>query len=584
MDDALPKAHGGVLVDLLVNPQRRQELLAQSVDWPEWFLDAHQQCDLELLLNGGFSPLMGFMGSADIESIGKNLRLPCGTAWPLPVMLTVDKKAAQQVERSGRLVLRDQEGVALAVVQISEVWRWDRHNYAARFLGTTDESHPGVRHCFQDMHDYAVAGQVEGIQLPQHHDFVQLRHTPARLREQFHRMGWSNVVAFQTRNPMHRVHYEITRQAVDQNGAKLLIHPVVGPTVVGDVDAYTRVRCYRALMPRYSQGSQSQNSRSQRSAMLSLLPLAMRMAGPREALLHAIVRKNYGCSHLIVGRDHASPGKNAKGQSFYEPSEAQHLLEQWQAELGITLCATPQISYVEQWGRYCSSADIPKGVQTQQVSGSELRHRLQRGAEVPEWLSFPEVMDVLKRRYPARDKRGFCVFLTGLSGAGKSTIANVLRVKFLENDNRPVTLLDGDIVRKNLSSELGFSREHRDLNIRRIGFVASEIAKNGGIAICAPIAPFDRIRREVKESVEALGGFVLVYMATPLEECERRDRKGLYAKARSGTIKEFTGISDPYEVPENADVVIDTTNMDVEPAAQRVLRFLKSEGYIDFHY
>ncbi|MDM3872580.1 bifunctional sulfate adenylyltransferase/adenylylsulfate kinase [Porticoccus sp. W117] len=573
MADALPKPHGGTLVNLLASPQRRQQLHAQSIDWPEWYLDAHQQCDLELLVNGGFSPLTGFMGSADIDSIGKNLRLPCGTAWPLPVMLTVDKKAAQQAEQSGHLVLRDPEGVALAVVQVSEVWRWDRNHYAETFLGTTDEAHPGVRRCFHEMHEYALAGRVEGIELPQHHDFVQLRHTPAQLREQFADMGWSKVVAFQTRNPMHRVHYEISRQVCEQQGAKLLIHPAIGPTIVGDVDAYTRVRCYRALMPRYSEGD----------AMLSLLPLAMRMAGPREALLHAIVRKNYGCSHLIVGRDHASPGKNARGQSFYEPYDAQHLFEKWQDELGVTLCASPQISYVEEWGKYCASADVPEGTQTQHVSGSELRRLLQRGAEVPDWLSFPEVMDVLKKRYPARHKKGFCVFLTGLSGAGKSTIANVLRVKFLENDSRPVTLLDGDIVRKNLSSELGFSRAHRDLNIRRIGFVASEIAKNGGIALCAPIAPFDRIRCEVKANIEEVGGFVLVYMATPLEECERRDRKGLYAKARSGAIKEFTGISDPYEVPENADVVIDTTDITAESAAQQVLRFLKNEGYIDFN-
>jgi sulfate adenylyltransferase len=384
------------------------------------------------------------------------------------------------------------------------------------------------------------------------------------------RLGWRRVVAFQTRNPMHRAHVELTLRAAKQVEANLLINPSVGMTKPGDVEYYVRVRCYQELLSKYPRDT----------VKLALLPLAMRMGGPREALWHAIIRKNHGCSHFIVGRDHAGPGNDENGKPFYGPYDAQELLRQHQNELGVTMVPFQMMVYLEDEDRYVPEDEVPKGARVLNISGTELRQRLNEGREVPAWFTYPEVSRELQRSYPPRHHQGFTVFFTGLSGSGKSTIANVLRVKFLEMGGRPVTLLDGDIVRKNLSSELGFSREHRDINIRRIGYVASEITKNGGIAICAPIAPYDSIRKEVRGMIQPLGGFILVHLATPLDTCEGRDRKGLYAKARAGILPQFTGVSDPYEAPTDADVVIDTSDTTPEEAAQEIFLHLEREGYI----
>jgi sulfate adenylyltransferase len=404
-----------------------------------------------------------------------------------------------------------------------------------------------------------------------HYDFRALRLTPTESRGEFARLGWRQVVAFQTRNPMHRAHQELTLRAAKELEANLLIHPVVGMTKPGDVDHYTRVRCYQALLPHYPRDT----------VKLSLLPLAMRLAGPREAVWHAIIRKNYGCTHLIVGRDHAGPGKDSAGKDFYDPYAAQDLLRNHEEELGVGMVPFKMMVYVEDKDAYMPEDEVPQGARVLNISGTELRRRLADGREIPSWFSFPEVARELRRTHPPRYGQGFSVFFTGLSGSGKSTIANVLLVKFLEVGGRPVTLLDGDIVRKHLSSELGFSKEHRDINIRRIGFVASEITKNGGIAICAPIAPYESVRRDVRAMIEPVGGFVLVHVATPLEVCEQRDRKGLYAKARAGKIQEFTGIiSDPYEPPAEAEVVIDTTDTTPQEAAQTIILHLEREGYI----
>jgi sulfate adenylyltransferase len=403
------------------------------------------------------------------------------------------------------------------------------------------------------------------VQLPKHYDFPTLRLGPAALREHFARLGWRRVVAFQTRNAMHRAHHEMTVRAAKEHEANLLIHPVVGVTQPGDLDHYTRVRCYQAMLSHYPQ----------HTVKLALLPLAMRMAGPREALWHAIIRKNFGCTHIIIGRGHASPGGE-----FYGPYEAQQLVAAHQEELGITMVPFNTVVYVEDADAYYPDDAVPEGARVLHISGTDLRSRLAEGREIPRWFTFPDVAAALRRRHPARHRQGFTVFFTGLSGAGKSTVANALFVKFLEIGGRPVTLLDGDIVRKNLSSELGFSRKDRDINIRRIGFVASEITKNGGIAICAPIAPYDKVRREVREMIEPMGGFILVHVDTPIEICEQRDRKGLYAKARAGIIKEFTGVSDPYETPSDADMVLRTTDLTPEQAAQEVLLHLEKEGYV----
>jgi sulfate adenylyltransferase len=570
MADHLVPPYGGVLLDVMVDDERASELRKASTYWPSYDLAPRHLCDLELLLSGAFSPLRGFLGSADVASVCADMRLSDGTLWPIPVTLDVPDELATQVGAGASVALRDPEGVMLAALHVEEVYRPDRRAEAQGVFGTTDPAHPGVAHLLERTHPNYLAGTLEGIQLPAHHDYLALRRTPAELRAEFTRRGWRRVVAFQTRNPLHRAHHELTLRAAKEVEANLLIHPVVGMTKPGDVDHYTRVRCYQAIMDGYPHNT----------AMLSLLPLAMRMGGPREAVWHAIIRRNHGATHLIVGRDHAGPGADARGRPFYGPYDAQNLLRQHEAELGVTIVPFRQMVYVEHLDGYLPEDEVPKGARTLTISGTEQRRRLNEGRDLPEWFTPPAVAAELRRSYPPRARQGFTVFFTGLSGSGKSTIANVLLVKLLELGGRPVTLLDGDIVRKHLSSELGFSKAHRDINIRRIGFVASEITKNGGIAICAPIAPYDATRKDVRAMVEPGGGFLLVHVSTSLEVCEARDRKGLYAKARAGTLPEFTGISDPYEVPDDADVTIDTTQLTAEEAAQQIILHLESEGYI----
>jgi len=545
--------HGGALIDLMVDSKRAHELKAASVEWPSWDLTPRQLCDLELLMNGGFSPLTTFMGRADYESVRDRMRLADGTLWPIPVTLDVSDDIAAKLAPGGRLSLRDAEGVMLAALEVAEVWEPDREAEAAAVLGMTDPQHPGVDHLLNRSHRHCVSGRLEGVQAPSHYDYRDLRHTPAQLRGQFSMLGWRRVVAFQTRNPLHRAHLELTLRAAKEVEANLLIHPVVGLTKPGDVDHYTRVRCYQSIMP---------------------------MGGPREAVWHGIIRKNHGVTHFIVGRDHAGPGSDGSGKAFYGPYEAQELFREFEGELGVTMVPFRQMVYVESRDEYMPEDEVPNGARVLSISGTEQRRRLNEGKDLPAWFTPPAVAQELRRSYPPRSRQGVTVFFTGLSGSGKSTVAGVLLVKLMEIGGRPVTLLDGDLVRKHLSSELGFSRADRDLNILRIGFVASEITKNGGIAVCAPIAPYDATRREVRKMVEAGGGFILVHIATPLEVCESRDRKGLYAKARAGLVKEFTGISDPYEEPVDADLVIDTTSITPAEAAQEVILHLEREGYI----
>jgi sulfate adenylyltransferase len=566
----LTPPHGGSLVNLIVDSKRREELRTGSKHWLSWDLTPRQTCDLELLMNGGFSPLQGFMGQADYESVCSSMRMKNGLVWPIPITLDVAENIAKQLKAGTPLALRDAEGVMLAVLHVEEIWQPNREREAEQVFGTTDSMHPGAAFAISKAQPFYVSGRVEGLQLPSHYDYRNLRLTPAEMRSEFARLGWRRVVAFQTRNPMHRAHVELTFRAAKEASANLLIQPSVGMTKPGDVDHYTRVRCYQAILPHYPANT----------VKLALLPLAMRMGGPREAVWHAIIRKNYGCTHFIVGRDHAGPGKDSKGKPFYDPYGAQNLLRQHEKEIGVTMVPFKMMVYLEDKDVYVPEDEVPSGSRVLNISGTELRDRLAGGRDIPSWFTYPQVVTELHRTYPARRKQGFTVFFTGLSGSGKSTIANVLLVKFLEMGGRPVTLLDGDIVRKHLSSELGFSKEHRDLNIRRIGFVASEITKNGGIAICAPIAPYDAIRKEVRSMIAPLGGFILVHLSTALETCEDRDRKGLYAKARAGIVKQFTGISDPYESPADAEVVIDTKEMTPEEAAQEVFLYLEREGFI----
>jgi sulfate adenylyltransferase len=563
--------HGGELIDLEVPADRAAELKAHSKDWPSWDLTARQLCDLELLMSGGFSPLAGFMNRADYESVCQKMRLANGALWPMPITLDVTEDFAKKLTPgSGKIALRDPEGVMLAVLHVQDVWQPDRKAEADAVFGSTSSAHPGSDYAIHKSHPWYIGGSVEALQHPAHYDFRSLRLTPAELRAEFTRLGWTKVVAFQTRNPMHRAHVELTMRAAKQVAANLLIHPSVGMTKPGDVDYFVRTRCYQLLLPKYPQGT----------VKLSMLPLAMRMGGPREAIWHGIIRKNHGCTHFIVGRDHAGPGKDTDGKPFYGPYDAQELFKKHADEMGVTMVPFQMMVYLENEDRYVPADEVPQGAKVLDISGTELRQRLNEGRDIPAWFTYPEVVQELRRSYPPRHKQGVTIFFTGLSGSGKSTIANALITKFLEMGGRPVTLLDGDLVRKHLSSELGFSKEHRDINIRRIGYVASEITKNGGIAICAPIAPYEATRKAVRQMVEPFGGFILVHVATSIDVCEQRDRKGLYAKARAGIVKEFTGISDPYEAPTHAEVVIDTAKLSPEEAAQTILLHLEREGFV----
>ena len=558
--------------ELYVSYESAQKLKAEAGDLVSHDLTPRQICDLELLMNGGFNPLKGFLSEADYTGVVDNMRLADGALWPMPVTLDVSEGFADKVTIGQDIALRDQEGVILATMTVTDKWVPNKAHEAQKVYGADDSAHPAVNYLHNTAGSVYLGGPVTGIQQPVHYDFRGRRDTPNELRALFRKLGWRKVVAFQTRNPLHRAHQELTFRAAREAQANLLIHPVVGMTKPGDIDHFTRVRCYEAVLDQYPSATTT----------MSLLNLAMRMAGPREAVWHGLIRKNHGCTHFIVGRDHAGPGKNSAGQDFYGPYDAQDLFREHQDEMGIEMVDFKQMVYVQDRAQYEPADEIADKdkVTILDISGTELRRRLAEGLEIPEWFSFPQVVEELRKSRPARAKQGFTVFFTGFSGSGKSTIANALMVKLMEMGGRPVTLLDGDIVRKNLSSDLGFSKEHRDLNIRRIGYVASEITKNGGIAICAPIAPYATTRRAVREDVEQFGAFVEVHVATSIEECERRDRKGLYKLARAGKIAEFTGISDPYDVPDHPELRLDTENQSVDGCAHQVLLKLESLGLI----
>ena len=556
--------------ELYVAHDRVQEMKMAATELTSWDLTPRQICDLELLMNGGFNPLKGFLTEADYNCVVENMRLADGTLWPMPITLDVTQDFADSVELGQKIALRDQEGVILATITVTDSWLPNKAREAENVFGANDLAHPAVNYLHNQAGSINLGGPVTGLQQPVHYDFRGRRDTPNELRNYFRKMGWQRVVAFQTRNPLHRAHQELTFRAAKDAQANLLIHPVVGMTKPGDIDHFTRVRCYEAVLNQYPSSTTA----------MSLLNLAMRMAGPREAVWHGLIRANHGCTHFIVGRDHAGPGKNSNGEDFYGPYDAQELFSTVESEIGVEMVDFKHMVYVQERAQYEPADKVEDGLTVLNISGTELRRRLAEGLDIPEWFSFPQVVTELRKSRPPRDKQGFTVFFTGLSGSGKSTIANALMVKLMEMGGRPVTLLDGDIVRKNLSSELGFSKAHRDLNIRRIGYVASEITKNGGIAICAPIAPYATTRHAVREDIEAFGAFIEVHVATSIDECERRDRKGLYKLARAGKIKEFTGISDPYDVPKEPELRLETEHVEVDNCAHQVLLKLESMGLI----
>lgn len=556
--------------ELFVSYDSAAKLKHEAGELISWDLTARQVCDLELLMNGGFHPLKGFLTEADYDGVVKDMRLADGTLWPMPINLDVSEAFAEKVEPGQDIALRDAEGVILGIMSVTDKWVPNKSVEAELVFGADDIAHPAVNYLHHKAGSVYLGGPITGIQQPVHYDFKSRRNTPNELRAFFRKLGWRKIVAFQTRNPLHRAHQELTFRAAREAEANLLIHPVVGMTKPGDIDHFTRVRCYEAVLDQYPASTTT----------LSLLNLAMRMGGPREAVWHGLIRRNHGCTHMIVGRDHAGPGKNSEGKDFYGPYDAQDLFRKYEAEIGIEMVDFKQMVYVQERAQYEPRDEVEEGATILDISGTELRRRLREGLDIPDWFSFPAVVEELRRSKPPRAEQGFTVFFTGFSGSGKSTIGNALMVKLMEMGGRPVTLLDGDLVRKHLSSELGFSKEHRDINIRRIGYVASEITKNGGIAICAPIAPYSATRAAVREMVESYGAFLEVHVATSIEECERRDRKGLYKLAREGKIKEFTGISDPYEEPKDPEVRLETEMNDIDYCAQQVILKLENMGLI----
>jgi sulfate adenylyltransferase len=567
---SLNEYHGGPSVQLIVNEERTTTLKEISLNLPDIILNDRQLCDLELLATGVFSPLDGFMSRSDYESVLDRMQLQTNVLWPIPICLGISETTARTLEVGQSVTLRDHEGFLLAIMHIEDMWPVDREKEASLVYGTTDITHQGVKYLLSAVGDYYIGGKLEVLSAPLHFDFKQLRMTPQEIRRVYQKLKWKRILGFQTRNPIQRLQFEMTVKAMRQAKANLLLLPVTGMTKPGDFDHYTRVRCYRAVTRHYPPDS----------FVLNLLPLSMRLAGPREALLHTIIAKNYGCTHFVVGRDHASPGTDASGKPFYESQAAQELTEEHSTDIGVTIIPFEELVYLPFEDEYRSSDQIPEGEQYISFSSADIRERIRTGRRIPEWAAITEVVAELKKAYPSPDEQGFTIFFTGLSGAGKSTIAKVLYARFLEMGDRPVTLLDGDIVRRNLSSQLSFSKEDRDINVRRIGFVAGEITKNRGIAICAPIAPYNNTRAEIRNAIEDYGGFIEVHVSTPIKICEKRDRKGMYAKARAGLIKGFTGVDDPYEIPESPEVRIDTADLTPDEAAQEILLFLGQKGYI----
>ncbi|KDQ62121.1 hypothetical protein JAAARDRAFT_189492 [Jaapia argillacea MUCL 33604] len=570
--------HGGILKDLHARDEPiHNELKEEALKLQSVVLTERQLCDLELIMNGGFSPLEGFMNEQDYKSVVDTLRLADGALFPMPITLDISREDVEKlkVAPGSRLALRDpRDDEALAIITVDDVYQPDKVKEAIEVMGADDPAHPAVAYLRSNVKDLYVGGTVQAIQAPIYFDYVSLRYTPAELRALFEKLSWRKVVAFQTRNPMHRAHRELTVRAARQRQANVLIHPVVGLTKPGDVDHYTRVRVYEAIMAKYPNGM----------GQLALLPLAMRMAGPREAVWHAIIRKNFGATHFIVGRDHAGPGKNSQGKDFYGPYDAQDLVTKYHDELQIEMVPFQQMTYLPSSDEYQPVDEVPKGVQTLDISGTELRKRLRTGAAIPDWFSYDAVVKTLRASYPPRDKQGFVLFLTGLHNSGKDTIGKALQTVLNQQGTRSVSLLLGDTIRHELSSELSFTKEGRAEHIHRIAFVAAELARSGAAVICAPIAPHEDSREHAKDYIlqnaGSGGNFFLIHVATPLEHCEATDRKGVYAKARSGEITGFPGVDDVYEVPSRASLTVDVTTQTVPEIVHAIMLLLETSSLL----
>ncbi|THB72815.1 MAG: bifunctional sulfate adenylyltransferase/adenylylsulfate kinase [Desulfobulbaceae bacterium] len=559
---------------LVVHFRRAEVLRREALELAAIDLNERQLFDLELLLNRGFYPLSGYLNRAEYDSVLSNLSLPDGTTWPMPICLDVTEQVAASVSAGQRIVLNDQEGFLLAILTISDIWKPDKKLEATAVYGTDDaQLHPGVHQLYHQVNDWYIGGMIEGVALPVHYDFLQLRLTPTETVRRFTMNGWRRILGFHTEEYLHCAHREMLMDTAKSVGAAIFLQPVVGLDHPGDVDFYTHIRCYQLFTQKFPPNM----------IMMGLSPYASRKAGPRDALLQAIMRRNFGCSHFVVAPDHADPFAHINGPDslFYEKGAAQQLVAEHSTSTGIEMVPQVEYSYRKDTAKYFPSASFVDDESKELITSAELQKKIVNNQEIPEYFTWPDIVKELQYAFPPRAKQGFTVFMTGLSGSGKSTIAKVLLVKFMEMRDRPVTLLDGDIVRQNLSSELTFSREHRDLNVTRIGFVASEITKNGGIALCAPIAPYDEPRQANRSLISRYGGYIEVYVATPLEVCEQRDRKGLYAKARSGKVKGVTGITDPYIPPSKPDITIDTSLITPMEAVQEILIYLQQQGYLE---
>eukprot|EP00160_Parvularia_atlantis_P014808 Unigene3897_Nuclearia_a/m.11887 Unigene3897_Nuclearia_a/g.11887 ORF Unigene3897_Nuclearia_a/g.11887 Unigene3897_Nuclearia_a/m.11887 type:complete len:575 (+) Unigene3897_Nuclearia_a:154-1878(+) len=566
--------HGGVLKDLVARDAQLAPALRALADNDgtlNYVLTDRQLCDLELLLSGGFSPLEGFMDEAEYKAVVTTMRLPSGLVWPMPITLDVSETQAAQVSIGQQIALRDnRDDAVLGILTVSSIYRPDKTLEAQEVFTTTDLGHPAVKYLFKQAGDVYIGGKVQGVAMPAHYDYVQLRYTPAELRALFTKLHWSKVVAFQTRNPMHRAHRELTVRAARKLGANIVIHPVVGMTKPGDIDHFTRVRVYQAIMNRYPNGM----------AVLSLLPLAMRMGGPREALWHALIRKNHGITHFIVGRDHAGPGKLSTGKEPYGPYDAQILVEKFQEEIGIVMVPFQMVSYIADTDEYVPADEVPEGTKTLDISGTELRRRLKTGAPIPEWFSYPEVVRILRESSPPRKQQGFTVFFTGMFRSGKSTVARALELALQQEGGRKITLLDGETIRHELSTELGYTKKDRDLNIGRMSWVAAELTKAGAAVICAAIAPYNDAREKARQLIAEQGGFYLIHMDATIDDCEKRDRQGIYKRAKAGEIQGFTGVNDPYEAPEKPTASFNIAKTPVTQIVHKIILLLEKDGYI----
>jgi sulfate adenylyltransferase len=517
-------------------------------------LDERNLNDLEMFFLGAFDPLQGYNTFENFNSIVTHGCLEDGTIWPIPFVLPVPEclltKNNNSVSTHSNVFLnvRDVLGTIVARVSVVDCYKVNIDVYGQLLLETSDTNHPFMDYLHNNHRDSVyVGGNITPICPIKHFDFIQYRQNTKQVKDMIRHDHWDAVIGFQTRNPMHKSHFELTRQAVSEvqkeletsntSSARvlLLITPSCGVTQPGDIDSATRIRCYQKILPYYKDLYNI-------DVKLVVLPLTMRMAGPKEALWHALIRQNFGCTHFIIGRDHAGPSCLQKnGKSFYEPYAAHALLKSFATKLKIIPILSMNMVYVPDKKQYVQENLLPPNASYEQLSGTKFRTALQNREPIPEWFSFPTVLEELKKVYHPRYQQGFCIYFTGLPCSGKSTLAKAVsaRLEERESENRHVSILDADIVRLHLSRGLGYSKQDRSVNVQRIGYVASLITYHYGIVLVANIAPYAADRLSNRRLItNAGGGYIEVYVSTPLSICQTRDVKQHYKNARLGVLKQ----------------------------------------------